>query len=154
MGFFQPQNPGIDGLDELTSAEEILLTSLAGLSYQDGDVLYYNGGAFQRLPIGTSGQVLKVTATEDAVEWGTGGGGGGTPGGSNTEVQFNDSGSFGGDPTFTFNKTTNLLSVDHVTSSTDVEVSTIASGFILKSPDGTRWRFTITNAGELVATSL
>ena len=32
-------------------------------------------------------------------------GGGGTPGGSNTEVQFNDSGVFGGDSHFTWNKT-------------------------------------------------
>jgi len=40
-----------------------------------------------------------------------GGGGGGTPGGSNTQVQFNDSGSFGGDADFTWNKTTNVLGI-------------------------------------------
>jgi hypothetical protein len=39
MGFFQPQNPGPGGLDELTNAEEAFLTSLAGLSYSEGDVL-------------------------------------------------------------------------------------------------------------------
>ena len=39
------------------------------------------------------------------------GGGGGTPGGSPTQVQFNDSGSFGGDDGLTFNKTTNELTV-------------------------------------------
>lgn len=33
------------------------------------------------------------------------GGAGGSPGGSNTQVQFNDSGNFGGDSKFTFNKT-------------------------------------------------
>lgn len=38
-------------------------------------------------------------------------GGGGTPGGDDTEVQFNDSGSFGGDAQFTWNKTSNILSV-------------------------------------------
>ena len=33
-------------------------------------------------------------------------GGGGTPGGSDTQVQFNDGGAFGGDAGFTYNKTT------------------------------------------------
>ena len=37
----------------------------------------------------------------------TGSGGAGTPGGNNTEVQFNNSGSFGGDSDFTYNSTTN-----------------------------------------------
>jgi len=35
------------------------------------------------------------------------GGGGGTPGGTDTQVQFNDSSAFGGDGGFTYNKTTN-----------------------------------------------
>lgn len=41
----------------------------------------------------------------------TGSGGSGTPGGSDTQVQFNDGGSFGGDTAFTWNKTTNSLTV-------------------------------------------
>jgi len=39
------------------------------------------------------------------------GGGGGTPGGSTTQVQFNDGGVFGGDSGLTYNKTTNTLTV-------------------------------------------
>ena len=35
----------------------------------------------------------------------------GSPGGSNTQVQFNDSGAFGGDVDLTWNKTTNTLTV-------------------------------------------
>lgn len=38
-----------------------------------------------------------------------GGGGGGTPGGSDTQVQFNDAGAFGGDAGLTYNKTSNVL---------------------------------------------
>lgn len=38
-------------------------------------------------------------------------GGGGTPGGSNTQVQFNDGGSFAGDADFVYDKTTHTLSV-------------------------------------------
>ncbi len=37
--------------------------------------------------------------------------GGGTPGGSDTQVQYNDAGAFAGDAEFTFNKTTKVLHV-------------------------------------------
>ena len=36
----------------------------------------------------------------------------------------------------------------------DIEVETIASGLILKSADGTRWRVTVNNSGVLVVTSI
>jgi len=39
------------------------------------------------------------------------GGGSGTPGGSDTQVQFNDGGSFGGDAGLTYNKTTDALTL-------------------------------------------
>lgn len=41
--------------------------------------------------------------------WVPGGTGSGTPGGANTQIQFNDSSAFGGDTDFTWNKTTNTL---------------------------------------------
>lgn len=41
----------------------------------------------------------------------SGGGGGGTPGGSNTNIQFNNSGAFGGDAGLTWNNTSKLLTV-------------------------------------------
>lgn len=62
---------------------------------------------------GTNGYVLQTDGTGN-LSWTaqTGGGGGnGTPGGANAQVQFNDGGSFGGDPGLTFNKTTNDLTV-------------------------------------------
>jgi hypothetical protein len=46
------------------------------------------------------------------------GGGGGTPGGVDTNVQFNDGGSFGGTAGFTFNKTTNAVSTTGTVSAT------------------------------------
>jgi hypothetical protein len=48
------------------------------------------------------------TGTLDEVSTG---GGGGTPGGSNTQIQFNDSSAFGGDADLVWNKTTNVLGV-------------------------------------------
>jgi hypothetical protein len=41
----------------------------------------------------------------------------GAPGGSNTQVQFNDGGSFAGDSNFTFNKTTDALKVSNISGS-------------------------------------
>lgn len=43
-----------------------------------------------------------------------GGGGNGSPGGANTQVQFNDAGTFGGDPGFTYDKLTNTLNVENI----------------------------------------
>jgi hypothetical protein len=48
------------------------------------------------------------TGTLDEVSTG---GGGGTPGGSDTQIQFNDSSAFGGDADLVWNKTTNVLGV-------------------------------------------
>ncbi len=42
------------------------------------------------------------------------GGGGGTPGGSDTQVQFNDASAFGGDAGFTYNKTSNTATLDSI----------------------------------------
>jgi len=61
------------------------------------------------------GAYIDLTATSAAV--GTNllaSGGGGTPGGSNTYVQFNDGGAFGGNGQFVYNKTTNTLTVGNV----------------------------------------
>jgi hypothetical protein len=60
-----------------------------------------------------SGQVLSA-ATAGATpqcKWITGGGGG-TPGGANTQIQFNDSASFGGNAKFTVNKTTGAFTLN------------------------------------------
>ena len=46
----------------LTTAERAFVQNLAGLSYVNGDILYYNSGALQRLPIGSSTNVLTVSA--------------------------------------------------------------------------------------------
>jgi hypothetical protein len=55
-----------------------------------------------------SGEFLTTNGTD--ASWAAGGGGG-TPGGSDTQVQFNDAGVFGGDSGLVFNKTTNDLTV-------------------------------------------
>lgn len=61
---------------------------------------------------GDIGNCLKVSAVSPVLVWtigSCGGGGSGNPGGSNTQVQFNDAASFGGDSNLTFVKGTGLL---------------------------------------------
>lgn len=106
MGFREPQTPGLGGIDELTIAEADFLIGLAALPYQLGDILYYDGAVLNRLPRGVDGQVLKLASSipswsSDTV---------GVPGGSNTQVQFNNSGAFGGIAEFTWDNTLKHLS--------------------------------------------
>lgn len=61
------------------------------------------------------------------------GGGGGTPGGSDTEVQFNDGGVFGGDAAFTFNKTTSVLTLGNAS----LDSTSLSGARSLSFPDKT-----------------
>jgi len=72
--------------------------------------------------VGTAGQVLTSNAT--GVYW-SAASGGGTPGSTNTTIQFNDSGVFGGVANLTFDKTTNILSVGNSTVNTHVAANGI-----------------------------
>jgi len=58
-------------------------------------------------------------------------GGSGTPGGLNTQVQFNDNGSFGGDSRFTFDKTTGRTALEAL------EINKVA-GFTIEYDNGTK----------------
>jgi len=62
-----------------------------------------------------------------AVATGAVSGGSGTPGGSNTQVQYNNNGSFGGDSTFTFNATTSTLTVENLEVTGSGSTNTISS---------------------------
>lgn len=59
--------------------------------------LAYSPGATRLLTVDVNGKMC------------TSGGGGGTPGGSNKQIQFNDSSAFGGNSAFTFDKSNNQL---------------------------------------------
>lgn len=54
------------------------------------------------------------------------GGAGGSPGGSNTQVQFNDSGNFGGNSKFVFNKTTGATDITGPLTATSIGTATLA----------------------------
>lgn len=71
---------------------------------------------------------------------GSSGGSGGVPGGNDTEVQFNDVGSFGGDAGLTYDKTTNTLSADTIAgfSGQPIQITnTAGTGILSVESDGT-----------------
>ena len=77
------------------------------------------------------------------------GGGGGTPGGSDTQVQFNDGGAFGGDAGLTYNKTTDVLTAGNIIDSGLTASSAVAT-------DGSKQLVSVTNTGtgnNVLATS-
>lgn len=71
-------------------------------------------------------------------------GGSGTPGGSTTQVQFNDAGAFGGDADLTWNSSTNVLGVtgdvslsDGGTYTTTLQTITATAARTISLPDAT-----------------
>lgn len=79
-------------------------------------------GSLTRLADGTSylraGNNITITsASNGSITINSTASGTGAPGGDDTQVQFNDGGSFGGDANFTFNRTTNTLSVSNLSGS-------------------------------------
>jgi len=84
--------------------------------------------------LGSALKVVSVNAGETGLEFSTGGSGG-VPGGSNTQVQFNDSGAFGGDAELTYDKTTNLLTVGGAVHTSAIQAHTSA-GLTLETQGG------------------
>jgi hypothetical protein len=81
---------------------------------------------------GANGYVLSTDGSGN-LSWVEQSGGGGNPGGSNTQIQFNDSGTFGANSSLTFNNTSKLLRVGGNILSTNtiqanVLVSNVATG--------------------------
>jgi len=70
----------------------------------DSGTLYYGSGSSNAVRTITASLALSASYL-------IGGGGAGTPGGANTTIQFNDAGTFSGSGNFTFNKTTNAVSL-------------------------------------------
>ena len=95
MDIFEPTITG-----SLTASGSVFFSSLVTSSPAVSNVVMY----------GTNGQLF-VTASSAI-----GGGGSGTPGGSNTQIQYNNNGSFGGVDKLTFNGT-NLVGTGSFTGS-------------------------------------
>ena len=118
----------IDGIQLLGSSEASNFTIVSGSSLP---VTGNNTGELFYLTTGTPGLYVY-----DGTQWsivGTGGGSG-TPGGSTTQVQFNDAGEFSGSSNFTFNSGTGVVSATGFSGSgaslTALNGSSISSGTV------------------------
>lgn len=78
-----------------------------------------------------------------------GGGGNGNPGGSNTQVQYNNAGTFGGDPGFVYNDITNRLTVAYVYSNFVGNLSGYASNAVAANTVVNSYQPNITSVGIL-----
>jgi hypothetical protein len=86
------------------------LTKVSDAAETDKILYKDDNGDLQTVGLGTSGTFLKSQGAGSAPTWSTVSA---TPGGSNTHVQFNDGGAFGGDSGITYNKTTDTLTIDN-----------------------------------------
>jgi len=98
-------------------------TQIPLLDARDWTLDYYNGILFQQDPPGTGDHSNNPDFIEAYLYIGkylstvVAAAGGGSPGGSTTQIQFNDASSFAGDTNLTFNKTTDTLSTVNLTGS-------------------------------------
>lgn len=93
-------------------------------------------------------------------------GSGGTPGGADTNVQFNEAGAFGGDPAFTWDTGTQLLTVNGVTLNADGDIGDVetltfdeehdngsqAGAWTLNWNNGQKQEVTLTGSGAVTVT--
>lgn len=84
-------------------------------------------------PVYVSDITVKAIHYWDGTEWQAIAG---TPGGSNTEVQFNNAGGFGGDANFTYDSTATALQVDNLSLDGNTLSATDTDGSIVLSPNG------------------
>lgn len=106
---------------------------------------------------GTAGYVLTTDGAGN-LSWAVGGGGGGTPGGANTQVQFNSAGAFGGDPEFTWTTGTNTLALGSSAGGGNLRLFNAAGTFstTLRAGATADWTLTLPTtagaAGEVLTT--
>jgi hypothetical protein len=91
----------------------VRLNDINGLATTTGNVICGSGTTWGVKTVGTNGKALTASSTAPCgISWETVASGGGTPGGSDKQVQFNDAGTFGGQAGFEFDKTTGTLIFD------------------------------------------
>jgi hypothetical protein len=111
------------------SAVPALLTQGELAINVDSGTLYYGSGSANAVRTITASLALSASYLI--------GGGGGTPGGANTTIQFNDAGAFSGSGNFTFNKSTNAVSLTGLlTTSGSIGINTPADAQSLLHIDG------------------
>lgn len=126
----------VDGTSIVPGTSATLPTTSGGTglsSYTAGDLPYYaTGTALSKLGIGTNGQVLTSSGT--APQWTNASSIVGGAAGSNTQIQFNNSGALGASASLTWNGTT--LSTTGFTASSDSSFTSTGALLISKGTAG------------------
>jgi len=94
----------------VTSVGTLSSLSVSGNVAFSGANVTLGSASSVKITGGTSGYVLSTDGSGN-LSWVVQSGGGGIPGGSTTQIQFNDGGVFAGNANLTFNKTTSVLTV-------------------------------------------
>ena len=94
---------------ELLYNNQNLLDGVPNTSFANGNLSLGNV-ANLKIAGGVNGYFLQTDGTGN-LDWAAGGGGNGAPGGSNTQIQYNDNGLFGGNTGFTFNEVSGNVNV-------------------------------------------
>jgi len=121
----------------------------------NGQLLIGNGSGFSLATL-TAGSNITITNSSGGITIASTGGGGGTPGGSDTQIQFNNSGSFGGSANFTWDGTNVQIGATGALRFADTDSSnyvafkspgTVSSNvtWTLPSADGTNGQALVTN---------
>lgn len=101
---------GIDIRTEGTSAPIKLTSNLGDITFRNSTGTVYTWPTVDA----TANQVLSAGSTPGTMKWVDKSGGGGTPGGTDRMVQYNNSGSFGGDAEFVWDPTGILTPLDPI----------------------------------------
>ncbi|HEY6291059.1 MAG TPA: hypothetical protein VI455_05780 [Terriglobia bacterium] len=88
----------------------------------NGDMLTVSSGGLARLPIGTANQCLQVNGAATGYQFGSCAAGA-APGGASAQIQFNNSGVFGGAMNFTYNTASGAVSLQPAPSQDAVALS-------------------------------
>jgi hypothetical protein len=122
-------------------------TTLAGYGITDG---YANADVDAHINQSnpTSGYVLSWNGSDYA--WVAQSGGGGSVAGSNTQVQFNDGGSFGADSGLTFNKSTDTLTAGAFTTSGSSPKLSSTAALTLESGSNNDITITPNGSGDII----
>ena len=98
-----------DGTQDVTFGNDLLVTA-SGTQDLGTIALAFNDAYIDKVYLEANPTTPFQAATKQYVDDNSGGGG--SPGGSDTQIQFNDGGSFSGDSDLTWNKSTNRMTVN------------------------------------------
>ena len=103
-------NSTVNGILQVAAAGQLKI--LGSVNTASSSNVYLGAVGNIHIEGGINGYVLSTDGAGN-LSWAVGGGGGGngSPGGSNTQIQYNDSGVFGGSSYLTFNEATNTFQV-------------------------------------------